>query len=779
MASRSSTSNSPTTLSSHTNNNTIIVEKNETVILLDGSSSNEAICVNKVCNFIKPCVASCTNEQLISPPPSINLTTTTIDRALCDDVNFRGRHIPSKNWKSWVQAMHSKHHLTWKQAGIEKSILSSVYRIVKQNDVILEVAHKWCPKTNTFIFPSGVSTITLEDIMVLGGFSVLGHSVLTPLVDDDDDDRHDLLRRVEMLEESWRIVKGSRSERSGCSPTSWIQYFMGKGAEVEEHEAFLVFWLLRFVFPNDGITRDVFPIAIRLSKGRRLALGPAVLASIYRDLSKLKLYILSRKDISQGKTLFLRAPFQLVQLWVWERFPTLSPKPGLIRLGEPRAARWCDVDLSKDQQVRFSIDNVGGYFQWRPYAAALSNWQPPEFYREECCNIPSPSSVAESDVNKITTSIKNTKKKKPETSREKSEKGTEDRIPSNVHSLVGEPEHQRENVDINMTSMVKTSEREKIVKSMEYSIPYNVVSFVADPEQTREDVNVNPTLNVKNTEKNMQLEADFDNVEKSMESMPPVLGPSSAQVTAALEMPNLHETNEILPQMQKNDNEYSRANKEHVSSDMEMSLPESFNSAEVTANQLPGFRTTQAILVQAANYSDGCEGLAQNHSIGFADKVANSDQCGRLIVKDADLEGCEKTKTVSITQVSDSSTSQAHSSPVRRNTPLLQESPEKYNNYIHGAENGGISQVGDSSTSQAHSSQVRRNTSLLQVIPQEINKDNDEAKNGGNLNDSEAGSSTPAVHMQSSQTELPDFVLEDRIAKLERTFDWLMKLYPQ
>ncbi|KAM7253503.1 hypothetical protein ACFE04_021657 [Oxalis oulophora] len=43
-------------------------------------------------------------------------------------------------------------------------------------------------------------------------------------------------------------------------------------------------------------------------------------------------------------------------------------------------------------------------------------------------------------------------------------------------------------------------------------------------------------------------------------------------------------------------------------------------------------------------------------------------------------------------------------------------------------------------------------------------------ENGGNLNNSEARKSSSVVHMKSSQTEIPDFVLEDRISKLERAF---------
>ncbi|CAH8301855.1 unnamed protein product [Eruca vesicaria subsp. sativa] len=34
------------------------------------------------------------------------------------------------------------------------------------------IAEKWCPNTKTFVFPWGETTITLEDVMLLLGFSV-------------------------------------------------------------------------------------------------------------------------------------------------------------------------------------------------------------------------------------------------------------------------------------------------------------------------------------------------------------------------------------------------------------------------------------------------------------------------------------------------------------------------------------------------------------------------------------------------------------------------------
>jgi hypothetical protein len=111
-----------------------------------------------------------------------------------------------------------------------------------------------------------------------------------------------------------------------------------------EHEAFLVYWLSRFVFPVDSydtILKSIFPIAIHLAYGTRIALAPAVLASVYRNLSLLNSIIKNNATITmKSLRVTIWAPFLLVQIWALERFPALKLHPYKIRHGLANVARW-------------------------------------------------------------------------------------------------------------------------------------------------------------------------------------------------------------------------------------------------------------------------------------------------------------------------------------------------------------------------------------------------------------------------------------------------------
>ena len=297
-------------------------------------------------------------------------------------VSFHGWKYQNSNWKLWVEALHSAHHSTWKKAGIYEGIMGSVYEIQRVDDLVYGVTAKWCPETNTFVFPWGEATVTLEDVMILGGFPVLGESVSAPLEDK------------EMLETEEKLIaerlQVTRTKAQKACQSGWMNRWMGTGNQIE-HEAFLSMWVSRFVLPtksNSTIEKHVFSIAIRLARGIPVALGPAVLVSIYRDLSLLKQTTVALTKMGNNEkkdnvfALSLLAPLRFVQVWVWERFPALRPQPKPKELGEPRLARWHKMKGRRVENVGLALDLAGDSFEWRPYARAVGNWDFPKFYGE-------------------------------------------------------------------------------------------------------------------------------------------------------------------------------------------------------------------------------------------------------------------------------------------------------------------------------------------------------------------------------------------------------------
>ncbi|KAJ7968039.1 putative Serine/threonine protein phosphatase 7 long form [Quillaja saponaria] len=165
-----------------------------------------------------------------------------------------------------------------------------------------------------------------------------------------------------------------------------MKKFMNSQSDIE-HDAFLVFWLSGYVFQStrDTISKSIFPLAIHLARGIQIALAPAVLASVYSDLTLFKEKIsFFTDDCHETIDITLKSPFHLVQLWVWERFAALKPEPNLIDNGQSRLSRWNNlITLTTYTIVKLALDSAGETFLWRPYVIAISNWEFPQFYYDK------------------------------------------------------------------------------------------------------------------------------------------------------------------------------------------------------------------------------------------------------------------------------------------------------------------------------------------------------------------------------------------------------------
>ncbi|KAL8093394.1 hypothetical protein AgCh_035315 [Apium graveolens] len=316
-------------------------------------------------HFLKPIFSEHENN-LPTPPSSVLSSKPTFVNLKNLTLNSYKAH-PSEKWKIWVHSLKPKYQEIWKQAGIYEAILASTYKILRDKEVIFGLAERWCAETNTFVFPWGEVTITLEDVLFLGGFSVLGALYLTPLPDE-------CVSIFDSLKNAYREVKMVYSKRV-FSSSMWMEYFMCSGKDLE-HEAFLAMWLSRFVLPNGkgGIVIGDFHVAIHLSRGNRIALAPVVLASIYTDMRLAHNSVNEFNDLeSKVGSSIIFCHSDLVLMWAWERFSELRPTPCVIERTEPRSARWNKVKILEVKDVRAALDSGKESFLWRPYVINSSN----------------------------------------------------------------------------------------------------------------------------------------------------------------------------------------------------------------------------------------------------------------------------------------------------------------------------------------------------------------------------------------------------------------------
>ncbi|KAM3396246.1 hypothetical protein P3S68_005252 [Capsicum galapagoense] len=323
----------------------------ERVELMVSLVDEQVMPIFRVAHFLKPTIPSAPKLPFL--PSRSKLCSSSLK------VKFGGGIAYMRGWSKWVDKLKPLYQDTWKKAGIFEAILASTFKIHLHNDLIIALAERWCVETNTFIFPWGEGTVTLEDMVVLGGFSILGRNVLRPVKTKE------CVEMERSIRELYKVVSVYHH--------AWMEYFEGKSCSDHlEHVAFLTLWLSRFVFPPKGsqnVHQAVIPIAIHLSRGNSMALAPAVLASIYRDLNLLNQLIVSSakhtehsnsRCVEDESELILRSPLHFVQLWAWERFPGLQPKPGVIYCGEPRVARWHKVKKLERVDPRCNTPHFSG-----------------------------------------------------------------------------------------------------------------------------------------------------------------------------------------------------------------------------------------------------------------------------------------------------------------------------------------------------------------------------------------------------------------------------------
>lgn len=93
--------------------------------------------------------------------------------------------LSPEKWGEWVDQLAQKYTVTWNKIGKFDAVMSSKYEVWCNKDLVLGLTEFWCDKTNTFfLFPRGEATITLQDVMVLGGIPVLGEPITSSFTNE-------------------------------------------------------------------------------------------------------------------------------------------------------------------------------------------------------------------------------------------------------------------------------------------------------------------------------------------------------------------------------------------------------------------------------------------------------------------------------------------------------------------------------------------------------------------------------------------------------------------
>lgn len=360
----------------------LVVEEEEEIMIAPTGSE---MMIKRIGRFLLP--RSKSIEDVADP------AVPELRNAICDGkitywppkkVVLEGWRMPQTKWSEWVHTLKPRYEHVWKKSGIFNAVIASTYEIRRHPTIVFALLLYWSSETNTFAFPWSEATLTLEDIMILGDFPVVGEALKSKesLTDKDKD----MLTKMIAERKSFNKLSSKKA-----SHYEWIKHYTDpnrlQSNDEIDHVAFLSLWLSRFVFPahpGKTVSENMFPIAIRLSLGTKIALGPSVLASIYRDMRVLKDHVLQVGGAEMTVSFTLWAPFQLLHIWALEHFVALRKDrpPHLIRAGDPRVSRWTGLDVKFDLMYVVSILESPDEFQWRPYMPHLGNWRPPCFYKD-------------------------------------------------------------------------------------------------------------------------------------------------------------------------------------------------------------------------------------------------------------------------------------------------------------------------------------------------------------------------------------------------------------
>ncbi|RYQ92854.1 hypothetical protein Ahy_B09g099099 isoform C [Arachis hypogaea] len=219
---------------------------------------------------------------------------------------------------------------------------------------------RWCPETHTFHMPFGECTITLQDVAYQLGLPIDGEPVSGCLTDFENLMENGRPACVWFCELFGELPLQIKVKQMIVCYTWFHERFRVLLADASEEtvriyaRAYIMMLLSSQLFVDKNANRihlRWLPYLASMDDLSRYSWGSAALAWLYRCLCRG----------TNRNVVNLAGPLQLLQSWIFWRFPSLRPSSFDV-FGFPLASRWATYlprNDTMDQRV----------FMWEPYSS--------------------------------------------------------------------------------------------------------------------------------------------------------------------------------------------------------------------------------------------------------------------------------------------------------------------------------------------------------------------------------------------------------------------------
>lgn len=205
------------------------------------------------------------------------------------------------SWEKWVDRMKPHMLFSWRELDLYEAIDLSTQKIELNPNLIAAAACFWSTSSNTFAFQNGTMMPNVLDIIHLTGLSGIGTEVNAALDHQPFDPPFEF--------------------EDSSSYANFLAKHVGPDDEepsFNEKIAFYLYWLNKYLMYVSGIkiTKEYIHLAICLAQGKKLALAPFVLGTLYKGLWTF---------VQNKITNCCGGPFWILQAWLYAYFPSIRP----------------------------------------------------------------------------------------------------------------------------------------------------------------------------------------------------------------------------------------------------------------------------------------------------------------------------------------------------------------------------------------------------------------------------------------------------------------------